>query len=410
MTMFAALEFKKMLFMSGILAVALSLLLLAIHQHATILKGLKHWVCANFLIGFAVIIFIQSDIALETRSLVGGLLIVSGLAMYYVAIRIFELYPIKLAWIQKAMGFLVVSNLLISFYSNNEYVSVVFNTALCMVLTLTSAIYLLRYSHHKRNGQNQFTGICFLVFTGLTIYRFHVLASDTLQPVEHLTSWNLNELTFLACMLSVLAINFGFIAMVNQRLAELLEYSAGHDWLTGTMNRKKLEQTAETMAAKMVKSKRSQAMLLMDLDKFKLINDTYGHLFGDTVIKAFSEVVKDNVREVDLIGRYGGEEFCVLMPDSSEDEALILAERIRRKFQATPIIFNDKQVKCTVSIGVCDSSIVDGSFKDMFSAADQSLYAAKNSGRNKVFAYSRLAFTKFAHKRSLTQNRLIKPE
>jgi diguanylate cyclase (GGDEF)-like protein len=98
------------------------------------------------------------------------------------------------------------------------------------------------------------------------------------------------------------------------------------------------------------------------------------------------------------------------MPDSSEDEALILAERIRRKFQATPIIFNDKQVKCTVSIGVCDSSIIDGSFKDMFSAADQSLYAAKNSGRNKVVAYSRLAFTKFAHKRQLSQNRLIKPD
>ncbi|HSI24927.1 MAG TPA: GGDEF domain-containing protein [Methylotenera sp.] len=408
--MFAALEFKTMLFMSGVLAAALSLLLLAIHQHTTVLKGLKHWVCANFLISFAIIIFIQSDTELQIRSLFGGLLMVTGLGMYYVAIRIFEPHPIKLPLLLKALGFLIVCNLIISFYSENEYASVVFNTALCIVITLTSAIYLLRQSRHKRNGQNQFTGICFLVFTGLTIYRFYVLASDTLEPVEHLTSWDLNEFTFLACMLSVLAINFGFIAMVNQRLAELLEYSAGHDWLTGTMNRKKLEQTAEMMAVKMVKSKRSQAMLLMDLDKFKLINDTYGHLFGDTVIKAFSEVVKDNVREVDLIGRYGGEEFCVLMPDSSEDEALILAERIRRKFQATPIIFNDKQVKCTVSIGVCDSSIVDGSFKDMFSAADQSLYAAKNSGRNKIVAYSRLAFIKLAHKRSLSQNRLIKPE
>ena len=397
--MFAALEFKTMLFMSGLLAVALSLLLLAIHQHAAILKGLKHWVCANFLIGISVIIFIQSDIALEVRALVGGLLMVSGLAMYYVAIRIFELYPIKLQWLQKALGFLVVSNLLISFYSSNEYVSVVFNTTTCAVITLICAIYLLKYSRHKHNGQNQFTGICFLAFTGLTIYRLYILASDTVEPVEALTSWNLNELTFLACMLSVLAINFGFIAMVNQRLAELLEYSAAHDWLTGTMNRKKLEQSADAMNAKMAKSKRPQAMLLMDLDKFKSINDTYGHLFGDTVIKAFSEVVKDNAREVDLIGRYGGEEFCVLMPDSSEAEALILAERIRRKFEATPIIFNNREIKCTVSIGACDSSTVDGSFKNMFSAADQSLYAAKNSGRNKVVAYSRLAFTKYAQKR-----------
>ena len=94
--------------------------------------------------------------------------------------------------------------------------------------------------------------------------------------------------------------------------------------------------------------------------------------------------------EIDLIGRYGGEEFCVLMPNSTESEALILAERIRQKYEVTPINFNDAHIKCTVSIAVCDSNKVGIYFKNMFSASDQSLYAAKNSGRNQVVLFSGL--------------------
>ena len=396
--MFAALEFKTMLFMSGLLAAALSLLLLVIHQRSAMLKGLKHWVYANLLIGFAIFSFIQDSFSFETRALIGGLLMVSGLFLYLVSIRIFDLYPLNLQFIKRATGALVLSNFLITFFSNNEYVSVVFNTALCVVLSLTSAIYLFKYSRHKQYNEYKFTALCFIIFTGFTAYRFYMLTLDSADPVNYLTAWRLNEVTFLACMLSVLAINFGFIAMVNERLVELLEHSAGYDWLTGTMNRKNLEKNADIMASKTLKSKQSHAMLLMDLDHFKSINDTYGHLSGDQVIRLFADLLKDNVREIDLIGRYGGEEFCVLMPNSTESEALILAERIRQKYEVTPIHFNDAHIKCTVSIGVCDSNKAGIYFKNMFSAADQSLYAAKNSGRNQVVLFSDL---------NLVQDRIV---
>ena len=155
--MFAALEFKTMLFMSGLLAVALSVLLLAIHQRSAMLKGLKCWVYANLFIGLANISFIQEAYSLETRALIGGLLMVSGLFMYLISIRIFELHPLKLPFIKRAMAALVLSNLLITFFSSNEYVSAVFNTALCILLSLASAIYLLRYSRYKHHGEHQFT-------------------------------------------------------------------------------------------------------------------------------------------------------------------------------------------------------------------------------------------------------------
>lgn len=388
--MLVSLHFKTMLFMSGLLAAALSILLYVIHQRTPMLKGLKHWVYANILICLAIITFIQKGIAVETRALIGGLLMVSGLAMYLISIRIFELYPLKPKSIQNSLTAFVMINVLVTFISDNEYYSVIFNTVLCIGFSLFCASFLLKDSRHKRDSEYRFTGICFILFAGLTLLRLQQFALDSMSPVDHITNWDLNEITFLLCMLCLLAVNFGFIAMVNERMVELLEHASRHDWLTNTLTRGNLEKSAEAQTLKTIKLRQPQAMLLLDLDKFKSINDAYGHLCGDAVLQTFADLIKDNAREIDLVGRYGGEEFCIIMPNTTEAEALILAERIRHKFESTSIAFNDEAIRCTVSIGVCDSSGIDANFNTMFSAADESLYAAKNSGRNKTVAYSSL--------------------
>lgn len=388
--MFADLEFRTMLFMAGLLAVALSILLLTINSRAVVLNGLKEWVCANLLIGGAIITFTQVLVPLDIRAFIGGLLIVSGLGLYFISIRIFDQRPIARQYIQTAFIVFILIKILIAALAKNEYASVVFNTAICIVLTAATALYLLKYSSQKRSPEYRFAGTFFVIFTCITLWRFSVLSADAASPVIHLTEWTLNKVTFLGCMLSVLAINFGFIAMVNARLAELLAYTAGHDWLTGVMNRGNLEKGAELLTLKSFKLKQTQAMLLMDLDHFKEINDTYGHQFGDKVIQTFAQLAKDNMRDIDLLGRYGGEEFCILIPNASEKEALMLAERIRQKYETMPIMLNGQPVKCTVSAGVCDSSQLGSDFKSMFSAADKALYAAKKAGRNKVVLYSSL--------------------
>ena len=389
--MFAWLEFRTMLFMTGVLAVALSILLLAINSRTTILKGLKEWVCANLLIGGAIIIFTLIILPLSLRAVIGGFFIVAGLGLYFVAIRIFDKRPIAWNTIRYALLAYILVKVCITLFSQNEYGLVVFDTFICMVLTIASAWYLFKYSSHNHSPEYRFTGTFFIIFTVMTLIRFYRLSSDSAAPVEHLTQWTLNQVTFLACMLSVLAINFGFIAMVNAKLAELLAYIAEHDWLTGVMNRGNLEKCAELLTLKTVKYKQTQAMLLMDLDHFKMINDTYGHLFGDEVIQTFARLAQENMRDEDLLGRYGGEEFCIIMPNSSEKEALIVAERIRQKYEEMTMMFDGKPVKCTVSAGVCDSSQLGSEFKRMFSGVDQSLYAAKNAGRNRVVAHSSLS-------------------
>ena len=388
--MFAWLEFRTMLFMSGLLAMALSILLLAINARTKILKGLKEWVYANLLIGGAIITFTQVNLSLNIRAVIGGFLIVAGLGLYYIAIRIFDKRPIPWRTIYIALLVFILVKSAIAFFSQNEYASVVFNTAICMLLTAYTALYLLKYSSQRQSPEYRFTAVFLIIFTALTLWRFYVLCADRSAPVNHLTEWTLNQITFLGCMLSVLAINFGFISMVNARLAELLVYTAGHDWLTGMMNRGNLEKRAELLTAKTLKAKQTQALLLMDLDHFKSINDTYGHLFGDQVIQMFAQLAKDNMRDIDLLGRFGGEEFCIIMPNSTEHEALIVAERIRQKYQDMVIYFNKTPIKCTVSAGVCDSNNLGGDFRSMFSAADKALYSAKEAGRNKVVLFSAL--------------------
>lgn len=389
--MFESLDYRTMLFMSGLLAVALSIFLLLINASIAKFTGLFYWVCANLLIGIAILIFIFEVIPLNIRAFVGGLCLVFGLALYYVAIKIFDQHRLAPNIIKKTFAVIVVINTAITLFSSNEYNLIVFNTALCVVLSVMSAMFLLKKRKvPKKLIEHQLTGIFFGIFAFLTCYRLFILSSDQINPVEHLTQWAQNEITFLACMLSVLAINFGFIAMVNAKLTEQLKHAAGHDWLTGVMNRGMLEQAAQIMKANSNRMGHTQSLLLMDLDGFKNINDSHGHLFGDKVIKIFAKLASENIREIDVLGRYGGEEFCLLMPNTNAAEAVVLAERIRERYASTPIFIDDMQIQCTVSIGVCDSSDVGNDFKNMFGAADKALYAAKKSGRNKVIVFSTL--------------------
>ena len=389
--MIQSLDFKSLLFMSALLAFSFSVLLLATRARIATLHGLMHWVGANLFIGSAVLIFISETLSLATRALCGGLSIVIGLSLYFIALSNFEEYRQGRKLIKKPLIVVVMINVLLAIFLKNQYHLIIFNTAICVVLSAMSAILLLKsHQRSQRSIEQIITGISFATFASFTAYRLYVLTLDKINPIHYLTQWPYNEITFLVCMLTLLIINFAFIAMVNVKIAAELTHAAGHDWLTGIMNRRRFEESFAVSQASSVRYGYTQSMLLLDLDNFKDINDQYGHLFGDKVIKTFAHLVKEAVREVDILGRYGGEEFCIVMPNTNEADALILAERIRSQYETTSIWLGSKRIPCTVSIGVCDSSKIGNDFKSLFEAADQSLYAAKKAGKNAVVAHSNL--------------------
>lgn len=163
-----------------------------------------------------------------------------------------------------------------------------------------------------------------------------------------------------------------------------LRQIASRDPLTGCLTRRAWSEEANRERSKAVRYQRPLALALIDIDHFKKINDTYGHPAGDRVIHALAETLRAELRECDVIGRYGGEEFVVLLPETNEYAAAQACERIRVAFGNLSIKIEMPQlVSATVSIGYCSLS-GDESIPDLIGLADQALYQAKCTGRNKI--------------------------
>lgn len=179
----------------------------------------------------------------------------------------------------------------------------------------------------------------------------------------------------------------GFLLLIESHNHDELTRLATLDSLTGIYNRRTFINLAEAELARSQRYSQPLALLLIDLDHFKNINDTYGHLTGDRVLRQLRTVVEPCMRSHDIFGRYGGEEFCILAPETSREGATILAERLRKALADHPMQTTDgPPISITGSIGVtCLQSADKGlQLDELLSRADQALYQAKHEGRNRV--------------------------
>jgi diguanylate cyclase (GGDEF)-like protein/PAS domain S-box-containing protein len=174
-------------------------------------------------------------------------------------------------------------------------------------------------------------------------------------------------------------------ATVNSR--EQLQYLATHDELTGLSNRSRFmtELKDEYKRAKRYGSEFS--LMLMDLDHFKRINDTYGHLAGDQALSEVADIILDTIRDTDFAGRYGGEEFGILLPETAEDQARRLGDRLRKNIASHEFSFNDTTFQVTCSLGISMVCTSDEDMNELIQRADQALYKCKKEGRDQVVVY-----------------------
>ncbi|MBT6341386.1 MAG: diguanylate cyclase [Desulfobacula sp.] len=175
---------------------------------------------------------------------------------------------------------------------------------------------------------------------------------------------------------------------LQKNLMVKLEKMASIDELTNIYNRRYLISLSEIEIAKTKRSGRSISILLIDLDDFKVVNDHFGHLLGDKVLKVFTRIVKESIRNIDIFGRYGGEEFVVIMPETSPEKAFAVAERVRENICRNPLKIGDKQIHLTVSTGVfgtAENKFL--AFDKLLDFADKALYKAKKAGRNRTIIH-----------------------
>ena len=168
--------------------------------------------------------------------------------------------------------------------------------------------------------------------------------------------------------------------------SEILQ-NATTDALTGLNNRRQFELRLKEQFAAANRQNTPLCAIMTDIDFFKKFNDTYGHSVGDEVLKITANVIKSGLREYDIASRYGGEEFCILLPQTNIEEAKIVAERMRSAVSEAELSVGDKKLKITISVGLAELDIKDMP-EDLYMKADRALYNAKENGRNRVEIYN----------------------
>ncbi len=178
--------------------------------------------------------------------------------------------------------------------------------------------------------------------------------------------------------------------IISKKLMDILKKNAQTDALTGLYNRKYLEDTISKITSQADRSKTSFGVLLLDIDYFKMINDTYGHDIGDNAIKIVAQTLTENIRQSDIAIRYGGEEFLILLYNCDENYIIDIAEKIRVNFSQKDIPIGDTDIlNKTMSIGASMYPIDSEDLEKCIKYADLALYKAKNSGRNQVVRFNR---------------------
>jgi len=220
-------------------------------------------------------------------------------------------------------------------------------------------------------------GALFLLRTPLVAMLPWSVGSEVFESVW-LTVLSFEELLF------TIAIAFILLAMAKERTEFRHRTAAMIDSLTGIANRRAFLQDGAELMKRDAADPRRAAVLLLDLDHFKAINDRYGHAVGDRVLQVFAETARMNMRSTDLFGRLGGEEFAAVIYDVGREQAVALAERVRSAFAEAAVDVDGHPVAATVSVGVVVSDDQPLDVPALLGLADQALYYAKERGRNRV--------------------------
>lgn len=238
---------------------------------------------------------------------------------------------------------------------------------------------LLRLTSHRGTGSIRI--LCATVlsgFAGLYVLRAIAAIAGLLGPGDVIANGG-GSLIRAGVLVAILVWNFGMLYLVQER-------EAATDTLTGLFNRGATVASGQAMADLAAAAGRPFSILLLDLDRFKTVNDRFGHAAGDQVLRVFSDVMTRSVRQGDVVGRIGGEEFCILLPDCDAASARALAERLRVRCMEALARVEDLPVATTVSIGTATGTPGAGTISALMKDADSALYVAKASGRNRVCA------------------------
>ena len=367
---------RTIVMLTGMLAGMLAIVLLVMRRsYPPTIRGLGEWAAAVLLFFFTGPLFaIGSPETEGLRICVANTVLMSGIYLCYIGTQRFLGVTPKLV---QGWSLVAVVAVVLAWFTLVDY-------SYAVRLAITSALQIYLFSKHAwlvyRHGLHTFSRVmltCVLACAaGIQVVRYAAkLANPQMVGIMDTTPVQVFYVTFYPFLMLLFII--GAILLASERLREEFEHLASHDSLTDAFTRRHMNEALAQEFERSRRQGRDMALLALDLDHFKLVNDTRGHQAGDQVLIDFVANVRTLMRRHDQLGRFGGEEFVVLLPESTAETALAIAERIRARME-------ELKSGCTVSIGVTTRCHDSDTVEVMLARADAAMYRAKTNGRNRV--------------------------
>jgi len=367
-------------------AVGVSVLLASMKYPSHIRRSLRSYSYGKFLMGAGFLLVASRGAATpELLIPMANGLAVAGVSMNYVAVRHLQDKPVAPLF-PVLVGALVWSGCLIVLLfgpPDLSYVRLLSSVAATLVLLLIAAEMLLFYE--GRGIAHYLSGALVLVLAGAYIIRIGAALSQPASPLDTLVNDGTERIVFIMTFLGTVVGTINFILMASDEFNKELTLLAHTDGLTGVLNRRRFLELGETEFRRARCYGRPLTVLIIDIDRFKAINDHAGHPFGDRVIRAVADCCVAQIHQSDAIGRLGGEEFAILLPETALESAEPMAERLRGAIERdlAPLAA-EQALTVTCSVGGVTVDAEHANFSELIEQSDAALYAAKRAGRNRV--------------------------
>lgn len=387
------LDLRTLSFVLTLTTVALSILMLFIWRTSKTYSGFGFWAFANLSIAIGFLLLSLRGMAPDLITVIAAnSLILGGILLFFTGNRLF----LNLSDERIFSLTLLILNALAIGYFNYFQPHVVYRiicvSGILVIIGGRNCYDFGRGWRANKSSSYAFMSVVYLFFCLLMIAR--ATLTYYFSDIEKLyTPDGVQSFSFVSFILVGIIWTFAYMILNNERLQEELsetkikfEKLAATDFLTGINNNRRFFEIGELEIQRARRFHHPLSLIMFDIDYFKKINDTYGHAAGDKVLTAIIDVCKFNLRELDTIGRLGGEEFGIILPHTDIDVAKMVAGRLRRAFDENEIKISTDIIRATASFGVTEFLLTDKQLQDLLDRADSALYEAKQNGRNQVKA------------------------
>ena len=345
--------------------------------------GVKYWFYSQIIYGIATLLTMARAIFDDVLTIfLAGLLFFLSLALFiYGHVGFLRLKQPTLFYYVLGIWNLIFLYYFCFFDFNTDVRVTIFSITAIVSIAYISGQYwkLCRY-----NFQADYLFAVIVFTVSILIHSARLITNSTTGIFDFFDAFSETPILYICLFWTQLVQLFVLFSLVNAIHVKKLSHLANHDPLTNTYNRRSFMAIAEKVFLRQKANDHPMALLMIDVDWFKSINDKYGHPFGDEALRSLVLTIKQEIRPTDMLGRYGGEEFCVLLEGTTESVAIDIAERIRKAVEKKSVAMGQLEINMSISIGfsMLDKNIE--SFSEMLQHSDKALYKAKENGRNRV--------------------------